>query len=78
MEKLEVGQVWSGNVLDFFNEPETESRKILDYGKGFYGRILVSYFILSRSDFECDECEEYEFLEWITRTGAKLEGRDGE
>ena len=74
MEKLEVGQMWSGNVLDFLNEPETESRKIHDYGKGFYGRILVSYLMVDGSD---NECEESEFQEWIARTGAKLEGRDG-
>ena len=69
MEKLEVGQVWVGN--------DGQRRKIT--------KVISRPSLATDIWFDCVDKRakgamwEFNFHRWITRTGAKLEGkRDGE
>ena len=67
MEKLEVGQVWKSGH---------RSRRIEKINLDL-GTMRYSYKSTQSYPQYWEGCSMVVFEKWITRTGAKLEGRDG-
>lgn len=64
MEKLEVGQVWrNGKTI----------RKVIS----IYGSYPMVEYELGLNGWVSFAQQEFTFIKWISRTGAKLEGSNG-